>query len=1034
MNFPRPILKAIGTIGVILLGAAACQTEGTRAPVVSLEEAKKVVAEFSGSFTPPPRSVNDILSLFDETEMTDELCYLQAGPTKDEVSNVVEKMTSSFWGGDWDQISDDKIIGARQAKYLMEIAWEEFLLGDYSTSIKYVKEAENRTPWVSSGREYLYRALGAFLQAYAGDFDSAESSLGYLPAIQTRRKDVLTLYRFYSLASEAAIEAAQGNLIEAEALYKQALDLDDPLERALFSEQFGLAKLALAEVIMLDGRLVEAENLIREELKTWAPDTTPMVAASLLRFGQVIYEQGRFEEAEKISRLLVRLFAPICAKQENLLKAQAHHLLAKSLIARERWQEATAQYDAIRENMSKDPETFNRLFGGDIYRALAMLKVGRISEAHAGLRDSLGRVQKRLGADHYRVGEIRGFLAMVLLAEGSREEALREFAEATEILLKRSRDADDESNTLKARDHRFNLILEAYMKMLADMRRTGRVKINGRPPASEAFRLAGVALSRGVQRALAASSVRTAFKDPGLSDLARQEQDTRKRITAVYGTLARELSRTLEEQSPGRIDTLEAMVFKLRAARAALLVEIEARFPEYANLINPKVMTLEETQTLLRPDEAMITTFVGADRTYVWAIPHIGKAAFAVVNMGREELAETVGLLRQALEPNARVLGDIPPFDLARAYGLYERLLMPVEEGWKGAKNLLVIAHGPLGYLPLSVLPTKPMELPPEQNLLFTNYRDVPWLAREHTVTVLPSVVSLRMLRSLSRGQPKRRAFVGFGDPWFSAKQAAEAGIERRQERQVAALDSQGVQTRNLQMHLRAAPQTRAVDSAELAVLPRLPDTANEIMSIARVMQADPTTSVFLGKEASEDRVKTMDLSGVRVISFATHGLVPGDLNGLLQPALAFSSPQVTGGEEDGLLTMGEILGLKLNADWVVLSACNTAASGGEGAEAVSGLGQAFFYAGTRALLVSNWPVHSAATTALMTSLFRLQTEDPALIRAEALRRAMMGLIDGSVYVDAKTGKTVFSYAHPLFWAPFSLIGDGGGGGTQPGA
>lgn len=78
---------------------------------------------------------------------------------------------------------------------------------------------------------------------------------------------------------------------------------------------------------------------------------------------------------------------------------------------------------------------------------------------------------------------------------------------------------------------------------------------------------------------------------------------------------------------------------------------------------------------------------------------------------------------------------------------------------------------------------------------------------------------------------------------------------------------------------------------------------------------------------------------------------------------------------------MGEILGLKLNADWVVLSACNTAAADGAGAEAVSGLGRAFFYAGARALLVSNWPVETTSAKALTTNLFKRQAKDPALTR-----------------------------------------------------
>ena len=174
------------------------------------------------------------------------------------------------------------------------------------------------------------------------------------------------------------------------------------------------------------------------------------------------------------------------------------------------------------------------------------------------------------------------------------------------------------------------------------------------------------------------------------------------------------------------------------------------------------------------------------------------------------------------------------------------------------------------------------------------------------------------------------------------------------------------------------------------------------------------------------DCVETIDLSRFRIVAFATHGLVPGDLDGLTQPALALSAPQVAGIKGDGLLTMEKILALKLDADWVVLSACNTAAGAGAGAEAASGLGSAFFYAGTRALLVTNWSVHSASARELIADLFVRQGADPTLSRAEALRQAMIALLDGPGVVD-DSGNTVFTYAHPLFWAPYSVIGDGGG-------
>jgi CHAT domain-containing protein len=132
----------------------------------------------------------------------------------------------------------------------------------------------------------------------------------------------------------------------------------------------------------------------------------------------------------------------------------------------------------------------------------------------------------------------------------------------------------------------------------------------------------------------------------------------------------------------------------------------------------------------------------------------------------------------------------------------------------------------------------------------------------------------------------------------------------------------------------------------------------------------------------------------------------------------------VTGEKEDGLLTMEEILRLKLNADWVVLSACNTGAGGGKGEEAVSGLGGAFFYAGARALLVSMWPVETTSGRRLVTGIFAAQEEDPSLSRAQAVRKSMLEMIDRGNLIDRGTGKIVAAYAHPFFWSPFVVVGD----------
>ena len=203
-----------------------------------------------------------------------------------------------------------------------------------------------------------------------------------------------------------------------------------------------------------------------------------------------------------------------------------------------------------------------------------------------------------------------------------------------------------------------------------------------------------------------------------------------------------------------------------------------------------------------------------------------------------------------------------------------------------------------------------------------------------------------------------------------------------------------------------------------------MPDTSEEVRDIAKILRADPGNDVHLGRRASEHLVKAADLSQYRVVMFATHGLVAGELPDLSQPALALSNPNLTDEKDDGLLTLAEILDLKLGADWVVLSACNTASADGQAAEAVSGLGRAFFFAGAKALLVSHWPVETVSAKLLTTELFRRQSASGKLSRAGAMREASLAVMQQSA--PAGGGPPAYSYAHPMFWAPFVVVGDGG--------
>ncbi|MBI3069622.1 MAG: CHAT domain-containing protein, partial [Betaproteobacteria bacterium] len=442
--------------------------------------------------------------------------------------------------------------------------------------------------------------------------------------------------------------------------------------------------------------------------------------------------------------------------------------------------------------------------------------------------------------------------------------------------------------------------------------------------------------------------------------------------------------------------------------RRSLFAALEKRFPAYTNLISPRPATVEQARATLREGEALLSVLVTDDRSYVWAVPKHGAVGFHAANLGEAEVGSIVANLRKALDPGRVAVESLPDFDLAAAHRLYAGLIKPVESVLNGARTLIVVANGALAQLPFTVLPTEPATATP-QALRFEHYKNVPWLIKEAALVQLPAVNTLVTLRTLPQGNPARLPFAGFGDPQFGREMPQAPATQLT------------LRMRNLDIP-RPEEAKAPVDWIPYARLASLPDTREEILAIADALKADARTDVFLGPAATKQNVKSADLSRRRIIAFATHGLIPGDFPDLDQPALALAA--LDGRSETGLLTLEEILQLKLDADWVVLSACNTAAGKGAGAEAISGLGRGFFYAGSRSLLVTHWPVETVSARMLVTNLFERYAREPTITRAESLRQASLAVMEESG-TDPATNKP-FSYAHPIFWAPYALVGDGG--------
>jgi CHAT domain-containing protein len=290
------------------------------------------------------------------------------------------------------------------------------------------------------------------------------------------------------------------------------------------------------------------------------------------------------------------------------------------------------------------------------------------------------------------------------------------------------------------------------------------------------------------------------------------------------------------------------------------------------------------------------------------------------------------------------------------------------------------------------VLVTRPPAHDPENP---ADHRAISWLARDYAMTMLPGVSSLNALHGFGAKAEPPAPFLGVGALVLRGGSGGAPGHGQARQPVPGAL----------------------ADVDQVRSSPPLPETATEIRQIAHTLGASET-DLYLGERASEPLLRHAPLDRCRVIEFATHGLVSGDFAGLAEPALVLTPPPFAAPGNDGLLTASKIATLSLDAGWVVLSACNTAAGDGTpDAGGLSGLAKAFFYAGSRAMLVSHWPVVSQAAVQLTTGAFRALEQDPAIGRAVMLRRPEMGLLDDKSLPPL--------YAHPMLWAPFVVVGEG---------
>jgi CHAT domain-containing protein/tetratricopeptide (TPR) repeat protein len=796
-----------------------------------------------------------------------------------------------------------------------------------------------------------------------------------------------------SLNNLAPLHADQGRDAEAEPLYRRALAMMEKLH-GFDHPSIAPALGNLAALYQRQGRYADAEPLFKRSLaiceRALGPGH-PDVGRSLNNLATNYEHQARHAESEPLFKwaLVIHEKAagpdhPAVATLLNNLgqvyKSEGRTVDAEPPIKRSL---------AIREKaLGRDHPDIARSLNNlaDLYQ-----KEGRVADAEPLYQRAALIRERALGPEHPDVAISLTNLACLYQVEGRAADALP-LVERT-IMAGRARP-------------------RVALPVLFGAQRQQLM------PAEKALDEALSAVQRSAQSSAASAvnklAVRLAAGNDRLAELARKDQDLAAEAEMLDKTIIAAVSKEPSKCEPAAEQRSRDRLAAVAAERVILQRVFAAEFPGYAALSDPLPLTVREIQALLAADEVMLLFSVADDEGYVFALTREG-FDWKPFPVGAEALAQKVAAFRRGLNVIAiRNAKDAPGttglFDLDLAHEFYATLLGPVETLVKDKPSLLVVPAGALTALPFHLLVTeKPSAAVPDR---LEGYRDAAWLLKRQAVSILPAVASLKALRAFARKDQSTKSMIGFGDPVFKPTQDSTG--DKRTATTPGAVKSAA-------RSLVAGAYTdfwrgAGVDRDKLAqALPQLPGTADELNAVARSLGV-AASDIHLGADASETTVKRAPLADYGIVYFATHGLVAGDVKGLAEPSLVLSIPRQPSDFDDGLLTSSEVAQLRLNADWVVLSACNTIAGDKPGAEALSGLARSFFYAGARALLVSHWAVDSEAATRLTTTTFDRLKSSPNIGRAEALRQAMLFYLN-----DASSAKN----AYPAFWGPFALIGEG---------
>ncbi|WP_171003897.1 CHAT domain-containing tetratricopeptide repeat protein [Sphingopyxis sp. L1A2A] len=895
--------------------------------------------------------------------------------------------------------------------------------------------AANRalTIWrATKGDDSPQAALGYTVLGYSygltGRFGDADTAYRKALALRTKWLGAghpLTAEATNNLALNIENQGLPPSTVEP--LLRQALDTT----RRAYGESNERTATMYANVahnLNQQGRYGEAEPMYLRALEIQggiAGRDHPSFASTLINFGYHLREAGQAARAEPLMRQALGVFRAKFG-EDNPETAWAYLSLGTTLGHLGRHAEEadmTSKALAIRRRLLGEDHPLTAVAYNNVASALVRSDRSGPGDraAEPNYRQSLAILRRSLGEAHIDTARAYENLALTLLRQGKAAEAEPLAAKAVAILrrLNQQSAAGGGAVGLAALDRQQAApdrgIFTTYMNAAFGLMDVTPGAAQQAEIQDRAFRAAQDAIASASGRAVLQTAARDAAKTPQMAEAVRQEQD----LAAKANLIDKNLLRALGDRKPVEAARLRGELDGVQAQLAEVSALIDKKYPSYRQLVAPQPISLAEARQALQPGEALLLMTEAANTFHLFVVTPTAvgwsrpakditvilkqisdlrcDVDFATCSAARKAELDAQAMSPMELEGHRR-------FDLDTANALYTSLIAPIEPLLKDSKRIYVASSGKLGDLPLAMLSATARPAGADVADPDTLARAA-WLSDRYAFTSLPAVAALTLTRDPPRGR-RSNSFRGYGAPVLVGGDTGS-----RAARGIAVFDAVSESGSPL------------ADPDALRRLAPLPGTKVELAAMARLFGVTPGNLTIDGKATEAALRQDPALATSEVIAIATHGLLPDPSLGLGEPGLVLTPPTTASDMDDGLLTATEAARLTLSADWVILSACNTAsAEHSGGGDSLSALARGFLYAGADALLASHWRVSDEATAVLTVETLLARRANPALSRAQALQLGMQAVRTGKRADGSAIAGWKADWVHPAAWAAFTNI------------